>query len=162
MNPKYLIACGVALLLAVAGYFIIGGGSEQDAINKQLDALVSTLEEGASAAQLKALASAQGASKKFTKDCSVEARNVRINVNDQQELAGAFASALSTLDDLSVRITRRAITMSADERSATMQLNATVTGTAAGAKENGSGEYTLEWVKIDSEWLIQRVLAVDL
>lgn len=160
LQDKRIIIAAVVAVIAI-GWFMFPRGGPEAAINKRLDALFELVGKQGPESRITAISTARKIANHFTEDCIVASGQARISVESKDSLAGAMVSARDMADTIELGIRRRSITMNPGNESATMNLLVHVNADVRGARENGSGEYYLEWVKTPDGWNIRRVVPVQ-
>ena len=154
------ILIGLVLCLVVVGFLFLGGGGEERAIEKRLDALVEQVEKDGPASKFEAVGRARKVVEFFAPEADVEYYPRRRLPRDLDSMQGAFIQAWDSLDTATVWIQQHKVELDASEENAVSTFRAT-----SQVKMNGEQDmsdtipYRIEWVKLDGEWKIARVEA---
>lgn len=158
MNKGIVIGGAVCLLIIVIWF--VGGGSETKAIYKRFDALVDLVEKDGPASTFETVGRTRKIVEFFEPAAAIEYYPGRTLPKDLEAMQGAFVQVWGRLDSASVSIQRHDVELDESGANAVSTLRATSQVMMHGEQEmSGAIEYQIDWVKVDGDWKIERVLA---
>ncbi|MGJ8639451.1 MAG: nuclear transport factor 2 family protein [Opitutaceae bacterium] len=154
-----LVAIGI-LLFAVGGYLYFGGDRDERAIRSQLSALVETVEKEGAVSKFESLGRARKFKGIFAEDPYVEYLPGSSLPSRSDAIQAGFLSVWSQIDTASIRVTEHEIDVKDGRTEAVSTFYANCKVVMNGSqKMSDTVYYRLYWLKLDGEWLIERIIA---
>jgi len=158
LTQNIKVVAAVAVLAAVALFFILRGGSgPEQAINQQLDQVAAFVSFDTPEPQLEQVTKGRRFAKLFTESPYLVAWPGKEPVTTRDQITAFFVSLRRMATNAKVSMSNRKITLDSSARSATVTLNVTGKVELAGETERHSGEYRMQMEKVGGQWLISSV-----
>ena len=152
-----IAAVFIVLLGGFLGLLLFGFDSDEKAINRRLDKLLELADVTGGEGKIQNLATARRIADFFTPDCQLQILFNRAEINGSDELTAVVASLRARSGSLSFSVRERSLDIRSNGNSAEMTLRLGVKASTGEGDERGEERFIIDWVKVDDDWLIDRV-----
>jgi len=158
MSRKHIYTTTALILGGIFLYYLLFSETDQEAINRRLDELATILSitnDKSGATRLFSAAGRAGKAASYaTEDATIQLYS-KINASgNQRELAQMLGQLIHAVDKSTVSFDNRVIQVDASNESAVVELDSHAIGWKHEQEYPWDNAYTMQWVKIDGEWLV--------
>ncbi|MGJ8654521.1 MAG: nuclear transport factor 2 family protein [Opitutaceae bacterium] len=158
LNKTHIII--LAIVVIIGGWFLFGGDSDERAIRRQLDQLVEIVEKDGVVSKFETLGRSRKFKEIFVEDALIEYLPGESLPRGADAMGAGFLQVWSQLESASIRISQHEVEVDASKTDASSTFYAACKIMLDGTNKMGDTvQYRSYWVKRDSEWLIERIVA---
>jgi hypothetical protein len=158
MSKKTVLmtALGCAALW-VGGYWLFMGDGDEKIIHRHFDRLVELAEKGEAESFIVAISQSREAAQLFAPEAVVELGSPLPLIVGRSDLQGFLIQVRQSVQSIDIRILDRELVVAADGATARMEVEARGRVSYAGDQGHETRRFILEWIKVEGDWLINRV-----